>query len=306
MGYIVHKAIEFDKLSAAWKKKMGVTDIDNLGDKYALQNKYDGCYAVIKLRGMQHYEVLSRTGETVRSMDHIAQRLRSLFMPQLAKGANLAIHGEAWARGHAQQKASGWFRKHENVPQLQFAAFDAMFLESFEAGLSEVPFIERYSGLAQQVRGFTESDPVFLCPLYLPGTYGKPTDVAAKLQAEGSKRAFDGAILRNLDAGWKAGAGSDGAIIKVKPRPSFDLRIAGFEEGQGKYAGTVGKVSLQFADGRFVIAAGGTDAERADMWANPDKYIGKIGEVTCLERLASGELREPVFKGVRFDKVDID
>jgi DNA ligase-1 len=131
-------------------------------------------------------------------------------------------------------------------------------------------------------------------------------DRADELCAHGDKRAFDGAILRDPKAGWKAGAGSDGAIIKAKPRVTFDLRIAGVEEGEGKYKGTTGKVVLQFADGTVVKAAGGTDAERAAWWEGTVQIQGCIGEVACLERLPSGELREPVFKGVRFDKVDID
>jgi DNA ligase-1 len=312
--YLVHKPIEFEKLSAAWKKKQGVTDIDGLGNKFALQNKYDGCHVIVKLLNQQAFEIISRTGEKVRSMDHVGRMLLKLWHPLLAKGQSFAVMGEAWAKGVKQTTASGWFRSHDPQPALRFAGFDMMPLADFEAGRCEVPYQSRYAHLMHHLRGFTEADTAFLCPLYMPGTYGRPTDRAAELQKLGSKRAFDGAILRDLDAGWVAGAGSNGAIIKVKPRPSFDLRIIGVEEGLGKYAGTVGKVVLQFKDGTVIKAAGGTDDERARWWKsahNPDYdaddyIIDRIGEVTCLERYASGELREPVFKGVRYDKVDID
>ncbi|KVD54734.1 hypothetical protein WI87_23835 [Burkholderia ubonensis] len=309
--YLVHKAVEFSSLSAARKKAIGAASISDLADKYDLQYKYDGCNVIVKLLNLQHFEIISRTGEKVRSMDHVGRRLLNLFRPVLARGVPLAVLGEAWARGYPQKRISGWFRRHENAPHLQMAAFDLLLLESFEAGASGIPFSERYARLAEYTRGFNESDTVFLCPLLNPGTYGDPMDFADQLCSYGDKRAFDGAILRDPNAGWKAGSGSDGSIIKAKPRETFDLRIIGVEEGEGKYAGTTGKLVLQFADGTVVKAAGGTDAERAQWWADRDVrhingIIGKIGEVACLERLPSGELREPVFKGVRFDKVDVD
>ncbi|OJA76062.1 hypothetical protein BGV67_02835 [Burkholderia ubonensis] len=319
--YLVHKAVEFSALSAARKKTIGAASISDLADKYDLQYKYDGCNVIVKLLNMQHFEIISRTGEKVRSMDHVGRRLLNLFRAHLQRGQQFAVLGEAWARGYPQKRISGWFRRHENAPHLQMAAFDVMPLEDFEAGHCPHPFSRRYETLTVWTRGFTESDTVFLCPLLLAGSYGDPMENADALCAHGDKRAFDGAVLRDPNAAWKAGSGSDGAIIKVKPRVTFDLRIIGIEEGEGKYAGTTGKLVLQFKDGTVVRASGGTDTQRADWWDAREAYlggdfnekelgdryiIGKIGEVACLERLPSGELREPVFKGVRFDKVDID
>ncbi|NUX98773.1 ATP-dependent DNA ligase [Paraburkholderia youngii] len=304
--YLVHKAVEFSSLSAACKKRIGAQSISDLAGKYDLQYKYDGCNTIVKLLNLQHFEIYSRTGERVKSMDHVGLRLLNLFRSALQRGHQFAVLGEAWARGVPQRRASGWFRKHEPVPQLQLAVFDLIDLGDFEAGVSLHPFERRYETLSVHTRGFNESDTVFLCPLFHAGTYGDPMEVADKLCAEGDKRAFDGAILRDPKAVWKAGSGADGAIIKAKPRLTFDLKIVGVEEGEGKYKGTTGKVVLQFADGTEVKAAGGTDLERRDMWDNTAQYAGRIGEVACLERLPSGELREPVFKGVRHDKVDAD
>lgn len=304
--YFVHKAVEFSALSAARKKSIGAAVISDLATTYDLQYKYDGCNVIVKLLDMQHFEIISRTGEKVRSMDHVGRRLLNLFRPALQRGNTFAVLGEAWAKGYPQKRISGWFRRHENAPHLQMAAFDVLPLADFEAGACAHPFSRRYETLAVWARGFTESDTVFLCPLLLAGSYGDPMEHADALCAHGDKRAFDGAVLRDPKAGWKAGSGSDGTIIKVKPRVSFDLRVIGVEEGEGKYAGTTGKLVFQFADGTVVKASGGTNAERDEWFRAPHDIIGKIGEVVCLERLPSGELREPVFKGVRFDKVDID
>jgi ATP-dependent DNA ligase len=300
--YLVHKAVEFSSLSAAVKKRIGATTISDLAATYDLQYKYDGCNTIIKLLNVQSFEIISRTGEKVRSMNHVGARLLNLFRKALEKGEQVVVLGEAWAKGYPQPRVSGWFRKHDPAPHLQLAAFDVLTLAEFEAGKSDLPFYARYEALSFFTRGFTESDTVFLCPLFTAGSYGDPMQMADQLCANGIKRAFDGAILRDPNAGWVAGSGSQGAIIKAKPRDTFDLKIIGFEEGEGKYAGTTGKVVLQFADMTEVRAAGGTDAERAAWWADPLEYIGKVGEVAALERLPSGELREPVFKGVRYDK----
>jgi DNA ligase-1 len=304
--YLVHKAVEFSALSAARKKAIGAASISDLASKYDLQYKYDGCNVIVKLLNQQSFQILSRTGEIVRSMDHIGHRLLALFRTPLEKGQTFAVLGEAWAQKNSQARISGWFRKHDPVTQLQFAAFDALPLEDFEVGVSAIAFEDRYAKLAHFTRGYTESDKVFLCPLLTPGTYGDPMEVAESLRSHGDVRAFDGAVLRDPLAGWKAGSGLDGAIIKVKPRPTFDLRIVGVEEGEGKYKGTTGKVVFQFKDGTVVKAAGGDNAQRAEWFKNPASIVGQIGEVAALERLPSGELREPVFKNIRFDKVDID
>jgi DNA ligase-1 len=299
--YIVHKAVEFGNITVKARKLLGVAAVADLADKYDAQFKYDGCFCIVLLTGMGSYRVVSRTGEPVRSMDHVARRLQHLFDPLLKKGHTFAVMGEAWTRGEKQPRISGDFRAHEPRLRLQFAAFDLLPLAEFEAGASEREFADRYRELSTYTRGFNESDTVFLCPLFHAGTYGDPMEFADRKCAEGG---FDGLILRDPRGWWKAGLGTTGEIVKAKPRETFDLRITGFKEGEGKYAGTVGKVVLEFKDGTVVEAAGGTDAERAAWWAAPEKFIGLIGEVAAMERLPSGALREPVFKGIRYDKED--
>ena len=91
-------------------------------------------------------------------------------------------------------------------------------------------------------------------------------------------------------------------ILKVKKMQSIDLKIVGFEEGDGKYKGTLGKVIIDVCGVSVGCGSGFSDNERLDIWSNKDKYLGKWIEVQYQEKIAkTGSLRFPTVKGVRLD-----
>ena len=49
--------------------------------------------------------------------------------------------------------------------------------------------------------------------------------------------------------------------------------------------------------------SGMADTQRSEWFDNPDSIVGKVVEVQAMEVSKHGVLREPRFKGVRFDSV---
>jgi len=99
--------------------------------------------------------------------------------------------------------------------------------------------------------------------------------------------------------------GHEGLIIrkgkkwmKVVPELQADVRITGYKEGTGKFAGSLG--SLQTAHGS--VGSGLDDKLRADYWDVKESLIGKIIQVGYRELTAAGKLRFPAFKCMRWDK----
>ena len=45
-----------------------------------------------------------------------------------------------------------------------------------------------------------------------------------------------------------------------------------------------------------------TDADRKDWWKDNSIVVGKIVQIDAMGESAKGVLREPRFKGIRFDK----
>ncbi|MDO3559436.1 hypothetical protein [Ralstonia pseudosolanacearum] len=299
--YLIHKAVEFDKVTAKAKKDKGLTSLTDLFDRYTAQRKYDGCNGILVVKPNET-TLLSRTGEVVRSCDHIRKAGRVLMNPLLVMGDAVVLLGEVWQAGRPQAQISGDFRRHDPAPGLQFIAFDMLFLDEYEAGVSTTPFKQRYLSLHMRLRSTHQTDTVRLCETYNPGTYGDPQRLADELVARGG---YDGAILRDPEAGWTRGSGTAGEIIKVKNAETFDLRVVGVEEGKGKYAGTLGSLVLQGPKGP-VTCSGMSDEQRNQWWAEPSLIVGQIVEVAALGFTVRGSLREPRFKGIRHDKEHAD
>lgn len=299
--YLIHKAVEFDKVTAKAKKEKGLTDLASLANVYGAQRKYDGCNGILILKPNEQV-LLSRTGEVVRSCDHIKRAGRASFNAVLARGATAVVLGEVWQKGRPQSAISGDFRRHDPAPGLQFIAFDVLNFDEYTAGFSDNPFMTRYEQLWHHLRDSHPGDTLRLCEYYNPGTYGDPQAFADQLVAQGG---YDGAILRDPTAPWTRGSGTAGEIIKVKNTETFDLRVIGVEEGKGKYAGTLGALVLQGPKGP-VTCSGMSDEQRNQWWAEPSLIVGQIVEVAALGFTVKGSLREPRFKGIRHDKEHAD
>ena len=97
-------------------------------------------------------------------------------------------------------------------------------------------------------------------------------------------------------------------ILKVKVMQTADLRIVGFEEGQGRNAGKLGAILVDFKGNTVGVGSGFSDFEREHIWNNKDLYIGKICEVQYFEitkdKNGVESLRFPVWKCLRTDKTE--
>lgn len=130
------------------------------------------------------------------------------------------------------------------------------------------------------------------------GDYGNAQDKCNALVDEGG---YDGLILRDPNAGWAVGAGTEGAIIKIKRKLSFDLRVVEVNTAVGEKTGrTVYKLVVEFRGLRLGVGSG-----------VPHKFddvpvVGDIVEVEAMDYSSDGLLREPRYKGTRHDKVAPD
>ena len=95
-------------------------------------------------------------------------------------------------------------------------------------------------------------------------------------------------------------------LQKLKVMSTCDLRVIGFEEGDGKLKGTLGKIICNYKGFDLGVGSGFSEAMRDEIWNNQDKYLGKISEIQYFEQTNNDEgglsLRFPVFKQWRFDK----
>lgn len=73
----------------------------------------------------------------------------------------------------------------------------------------------------------------------------------------------EGLMLHHRNARYRAGRSEH--LLKYKPYDDAEARVVGHTPGEGKYAGMLGALIVERADGlRFRIGSGFTDAERAN------------------------------------------
>lgn len=288
--YIIQKAIDKKDMSARAIKGMA-------GKWFDIQPKYDGCHAVFVMIDGKFKSAMSATGEHVMSMDHIGLELETL-MPRLP-GA-YAVCGEAWVPGLEFPEISGMFRRHRPQVDLKFAPFDVVEVNGTTLSSSKTydfrkRFLETY---------FSETKGRGVLPFRSrpAGTDEENETYARTLKDMGG---FDGAILHDLDATYEVGRCRQGEVVKIKPLLSYDLQVTGCDTDQGEKTGkNTAALIVRFRNNKYVKVATGLTQEQVDSIHSDfsGKWYGTIVEVQAMDVTKDGSLREPRFKGVRFDK----
>lgn len=280
--YIIQKAVEAGKVKKGFLEPLNI---------YEQQAKYDGCCAILKFGlGGRFLGAWSRTGEEAVSMQNIGDAMYRRYGKKLE---SLAFIGEAWWPGKGEfNKISGEFRRQRPSDLLQFVINDVIPLASFEKGESRTPYIERVA----EWRGISAAR-WFFAQSWLPG-HGDPQERCNQLVQAGG---FDGLILRKQGGFWKVGRGTTGEIVKVKQKLSFDLKVLEVNTVTGEKTGRdVYKLVVDFR-GKPLGVGSGLPHKREEV-----PNVGDIVEVEAMDYSSDGLLREPRFKGVRFDKLRPD
>lgn len=307
--YICSKLVSVDKLAKTSglgvriAKPFFTTDEQYawLGENFEAQRKYDGCCAVITLfpEGSCYPKPVigqSRTGEPLLSADFQLDAIRASFDEQVREHGGLVIIAEAWWPGKNEfAKISGAFRKKsEQRPNLHFKINDVFTLKEYQAGKTDIHYYARMGRIEH------------VCPQpswsfvqrYAPGSYGDPRDLCATVYAQGG---YDGVVLVDPYAGWKLDDGKDGEKLKVKNELSFDLRCTEVHTGVGEKTGRpVYSITVDFKGQPLGVGSGIPH----DLSQVPK--VGDIVEITAMDYSSDGLLREPRYKGVRHDKLEVD
>ena len=175
--------------------------------------------------------------------------------------------------------------------------FDAVPFDDWLAGKCDKPYIERYTALKEAWHR-TPVPSLIVAPAL---DFGAPQGFANAMVRQGG---YDGAIIRRKDAPWTTGASKNGEAIKVKPVQSLDLRAVDWFVGKGKHLHTSGGIEVTYQGVVSRVGTGFSDYERLYIRLNGVK--GRIAEIEFMELTSDGKLREPRFKGWRYDKTEPD
>ena len=112
-------------------------------------------------------------------------------------------------------------------------------------------------------------------------------------------KGYEGSILRT-NTPYKHGRSF--GLMKFKDFSDTEATIIGYEVGQGKRTGTLGKFIMQDDEGvKFGCPPGKgyNYKDLADMLTNVTDYIGKRATFTYFQRTKAGSYRHPLYKCIR-------
>lgn len=192
-------------------------------------------------------------------------------------------------------------------PDIEFVLFDVLPVVEFNRGESKQGYKQRlvYLKELQSIINELGLENIRIAPIFYEGN-GVDQEVIDYYLDWTSEMKLEGLMLiRDEKYKRKRHMG----ILKVKRFLFSDVRIIGYEEGEGKYDGKLGSFIINFKGTPVRVGSGYTDAEREAFWDNRDFYVGKILEVKYKEETKNKKdnkisLQFPTFSRIRLDKVD--
>jgi ATP-dependent DNA ligase len=283
-----------------------------------LQPKIDG----VPVRVFKNFEnkmtALTRQGERVTSIPHILQFASTLLHQGESMVMELHIAGKPFKEisGHVRRKNTAC---HELVGWV----FDFADHSGFQN-----TYFHRYAMIKKRIEhaaAFAQCKLEDLCIRIIPAA-----NVNTQEEAEAAHDAFmlnnpdaEGNVLHSWYKVFQPGKRCWGTQ-RMKPVPTIDLMIVGFEEAHsadGAPLGMVGRViaelttlvptptGMQHKVDVFGIGPGALNhTERKNLWRmyKQGKFTPRIAEIRYMRDNSYDALRQPTFKQWRDDKVEPD
>jgi ATP-dependent DNA ligase len=293
-------------------------NFDKYKGPWGVQEKLDGVPILIR-REAGSIKALTRQGEYVSSLDHILEYAVRLLLDDRA-----FIVGEVYCRGMPFKDISGLVRAHKAQDasrNLRLYVFDGDIWPSRGDG-----WLDRQRAIALGLTTLAghSSDALLAAPIQsLPYAVTNEPAFAHELLAATIKDnpQCEGVVLHDINKTWQPGKRL-WTGLKLKPKPTIDLKVVGFEEAISKHGepmGMVGRINCELntlRNGKLetsVIGVGPgalTHTQRRGLWSVRNSPIfwahTRIAEVQYMKDDTYDALRQPVFVRFRGDKSEPD
>lgn len=234
--------------------------------------KLDGVRGIVK-----NGKMWSRSGKEIKGMDHIVDYLTEKY-------PMTDFDGEIMIPGKGFDSTSGLIRNTEPVPNAIYNIFDTQ---------------NKYQTMAERTADLSclhECNFVKIIEKVLVEGELELTKLHNNLLEQG----YEGTVVYDPKSMYEDKRSYD--WMRIVPIKSEDCKVIGFEEGKGRLAGTLGKIIVDFKGKSCKVGTGFSDLQRNDIWFNQEKYINVIAECEYKELSKNGIMRQPRFKGFRYDK----
>lgn len=271
-------------------------------NEFVLTEKLDGQRALFFHEDGQ-VKVFSRSGQPITGLIEIENEIKQL--PFGVYDGELLIKNEHLYKDRdVLQETLKITRKDGDKTGVNFWIFDALSDEEFQDGQSKESYLKRKVNLAYQMS--TIMEPAYNHIHLLPILYqGKDMSVIPKLLSELENEGKEGLML-NLDKPYFCKR-SD-VLLKIKSMKTFDEICTGVFEGEGKYKGMLGGITVNYKEYSLRAGSGFNDEQRKLYFNNPELIVGSLVEIQYFRESTNAEgglsVSFPIFKMIRTDKTE--
>lgn len=256
---------------------------------WSAEKKLDGLRLVL-VDGVAY----TRNGKPQSSVDHILEQLASKI-----DLSAYVVDGEVMS-GAEFNVGSGNIRRSENDPTAVYHVFDIVDREEWRLKKT-APFGSRRDDLYRLLGQADLPNVKVVENIKLPSVV-TPESLEA-MRDRFIELGFEGVMLKDNNAPYTFKRSKN--LLKIKLFETVDVPVVGFEEGKNKNKGTLGSVLVDLNGVVSEVGSGWSDEDRAEIWNNQDKYMGKILEVQFQNLSPTGCMRFPTVVRWRPDK-DMD
>lgn len=271
---------------------------------FAVTEKLDGirCVAICKESGIQLYTRQGKLIEGCLTIENHLSKLRQSYDCEFVLDGEILATDCDYATVYKETTKRV---KNKNLVKtgLCFMAFDMLDIKEFEQLKCETPYYKRLETLIEIGKHIEDNDVIkIIQPLYIGNDLNRVLQLLEEYRLKGA----EGLMVNLMDAPYEFKRSK--SILKVKVMQTVDLRIIGFEEGQGRNEGKLGALLVDFKGNTVGVGSGFSDFDREYIWNHQDQYLDKIAEVQYFEiskdKTGTESLRFPVFKHMRTDKTE--
>lgn len=199
----------------------------------------------------------------------------------------------------------------EECKNICYVIFDMLPKENF---ISQEPFMffkYEYEMMINNLSDSNKTSPCYsLIPTILDNVYiARQDNDILKLSELREQNNWEGIMVRNGDSSYEYKRTNN--LLKIKKMMDDEFEIVGFKIGAGKFANTLGTITIKLETGEEVDVGSGFDDETRDyVWNNQNKILnsGYKLKVQYFEKTkdknGNNSLRFPVFKAFRKDTIE--
>jgi len=263
------------------------------GRNFILSTKLDGNRLVI-IKRSGTIEMYTRQGKLMTGLIEIENDAKQLPDNMVYDGELIADNINNLPSDELFRETMTKARKDGNKTGLIFHCFDMLPVEEFEKGSSKLNAHDRKQMLENTLSKLLLDHIVNVKTLYKGNDESK---IIEFLNWAKSKN-LEGVMCQLSDGVYECKRTKN--ILKVKAMLDCDLEVIGFEEGQGKYVNSLGRLNVEYKNNIIGVGSGFSDSMRDEIYNNQDKYIGRIAKIQYFEETTNSKddkvsLRFPIF-----------